>query len=121
VPGVVGPFALPGDAERLTGVSAVEHVNGWRVGSELSHVGVDGHSGPVALEHGSAVLVVLAEPRRRDADAKVESSDPGEKRSRIQLVRPLTAVMRPRFAAPLRHSHPRREALRWPNLKPLAV
>ena len=92
MPGVVGPFALPRDAERLARVSAVEDIDPWRVGSELAHIGVDGHSGPVALENGSAVLVVLAEPRGRDADAKVKSSDPGEERTRIH--RPLTFPQR---------------------------
>lgn len=81
--GVVGSFTLTGDGERLARVSAVQHIDPWGVGSELAHVGVHRHSGPVALEHGSAVLVVLAEPGGRDADAEVEPSDPGEEAARI--------------------------------------
>ena len=61
----------------------MQHVNPWSICSEFAHVGVHGHSGPMAFEYLSAVLVVLAEPRGRHADAKVESSDPGEEGTRI--------------------------------------
>jgi hypothetical protein len=76
--GIVGSLSGAGDAERLTGVAAVEHIDPRRRGVHLAYVGVDGDSGPVALEDGSAVLVVLAEPRGWDADSEVDSANAAE-------------------------------------------
>ena len=81
--GVVGSFSFSCDGEGLAGVAAVQHVDSGRVCSELSHVGIDRNSGPMPLEDGSAVLVVLAEPRWGDADSEVESADATEERARI--------------------------------------
>ncbi len=83
--GVVLASALAGDGERLAWVSALQHVDSFGSGVELPHVGQHRDSGPVPLEHPSAVGVCLAEPSRLSAegsmDGKVEPAAAAEERS----------------------------------------
>ena len=83
MPRVVLALAFSGDGEGLAWVAAGQHVDPSDGGGvELPHVGHDRDSGPVPLEHLSAVRVGFAQPSRLSAelsmDGKVESPDPGE-------------------------------------------
>lgn len=85
MPRIVLSLALPGNAERLTGVAAVKHVDSRGGLVDLPHVGHDRNSGPVPLEDRSAMGVGFAHPSRLSAkgnmDGKVEATDPGEQGS----------------------------------------
>jgi hypothetical protein len=73
MPWIVLTLSDAGVGERLAGISAVEHVDGFDVVGEVSDVGVDGNAGPVAFEHGVAVLVCFAEPGGLAFEGRVES------------------------------------------------
>lgn len=56
--------AVSDDADVLTWEAEGEPVDRFAVdGSEVAHVGVDGHAGELLLEDSPAVPVGLAEPR----------------------------------------------------------
>lgn len=82
------PFA--GDAERLAGVAAMQHIDVADSTVDFPHVGHNRDSGPVALEDGSAMLVCFAHPGGLGSedcvDGEVESAAPGEQRASLCTV-----------------------------------
>ena len=75
-------------AQRLTGEPAADEVNSGKLCcSDISHILVSGHVGPVLREHPPAILVNLDLPHRSHPGAlkaEVEAADAGEQRSNRQ-------------------------------------
>jgi hypothetical protein len=91
------PRSSAGDAEVLAGEAAAEHIDGFDIcASELSHVGVARHAGPMPLKDAAGVGVGFAVPRDSHAcpfEAELPSADAAEKPADTKHRRPQTLEM----------------------------